>query len=287
MKTDRINTNGGTQAKGGKDTTRTILTAAGAVAVGAGGVIAATELLDNDSADIELTPVVEEPAEEQELLVTAQQETTAAQQQTDDQQEAQQPQQEVVEIQPVDSNTAAQQTEQPTTPQTDNQQVAQADVNNSEEEGHTTDVIDDVDPDLIAEEITATEVDPNDVDMADIIQVDMVDVLYFEDGTEMPYATLHTPDGGEFLMVDVDNDLTFDVITDLEGNPVAAVEANLTMSDVEDMMDESGLELAFNEEQNEMEHSQSEDPEEDIVVTDEEEYLAMENELDTFEDMPA
>jgi len=287
MKTDRINTNGGTQAKGGKDTTRTILTAAGAVAVGAGGVIAATELLDNDSADIELTPVIEEPAEEQELLVTAQQETTAAQQQTDAQQEAQQPQQEVVEIQPVDSNTAAQQTEQPTTPQTDNQQVAQADVNNSEEEGHTTDIIDDVDPDLIAEEITATEVDPNDVDMADIIQVDMVDVLYFEDGTEMPYVTLHTPDGGEFLMVDVDNDLTFDVITDLEGNPVAAVEANLTMSDVEDMMDESGLELAFNEEQNEMEHSQSEDPEEDIVVTDEEEYLAMENELDTFEDMPA
>ena len=69
-------------------------------------------------------------------------------------------------------------------------------------------------------------------------------------------------------MVDVDNDLTFDVITDLEGNPINAVESNLTMSDIEDMYDTSGDYLAFNESQNEKELSLGGNPEDDILVTD-------------------
>ncbi len=140
-------------------------------------------------------------------------------------------------------------------------------------------------PDLIAQEITATEIDPNDVDLADIVTVDDVDTLYFEDGSEMPVAAFHTPDGGEYLMVDVDNDMVFDVVTDLEGNPVTAVEGNMTMSDIEDMMDETGEELALNPEQDDKELAWGEDPEDGIVDTDADgNYLAYNDRATSDED---
>ena len=83
----------------------------------------------------------------------------------------------------------------------------------------------------------------------------------------MQVASIHTQDGGQFLMVDVDNDMTFDVITDLEGNPIVQVDSNLTFSDVEDMMDETGGELAYNAEQDEQELAYGGDPEDGILDT--------------------
>ena len=84
----------------------------------------------------------------------------------------------------------------------------------------------------------------------------------------MQIAMINTPDGGQFMMVDVDNDMAFDVITDLEGNPVAQVEAALTMSDVEEMLDEAGGYMAPTEHDN-VELAQEVNVEEvDVVNTD-------------------
>ena len=289
MDTEKTKFVGGSQKKGGKDTTQVILTAAGAAVAGAGGALGATELLKEKPVE-EVENTVDEAQQAATQQAGAQQAQTAQTQQ-------QQPQQPAVatdEIQPVDSAAqtgATGQTVQADTTgqtvQTDTTgQTAQTDTVQPTDGGQTdvttNDVpagqstgghdnnpaIDDVNPDLIAQEITATEVDPNDVDIPDMVYVDDIDTLFFEDGSEMPVAMVHTPDGGEYLMVDVDNDLTFDVVTDLEGNPVTAVEGNMTLSDLEDMMDDTGDVLAYDPEQDDRELIYGEDPEEGIVDTD-------------------
>ena len=171
------------------------------------------------------------------------------------------------EIQPVNSSGETQAESTHTTgQQSDNGQSAQISPEQQTTEQHP-EVIDDVDPDLIAQELTAVEIDPNDVDVADIIQIDNVSTYYNPDGSEMPIAMVHTQDGAQFMMVDVDNDMTFDVITDLEGNPIVQVDGNLTFSDVEDMMDETGGELAYNPERDDQELANGEDPEDGILDT--------------------
>jgi hypothetical protein len=189
----------------------------------------------------EETEVIAENTEQQEQPTNQQQSNQQTQPQTND------------EIQPIGS-----QTDEPS---------GEVQQNTQQGSQNETGIIDDVDPDLIAQEITAVEIDPNDVDMADIIQIDDIDTLYTPDGSEMQVASIHTQDGGQFLMVDVDNDMTFDVITDLEGNPIVQVDSNLTFSDVEDMMDETGGELAYNAEQDAQELAYGGDPEDGILDT--------------------
>ncbi len=277
MDTQRNKFTNGTQKKGGKDVTRMVLTASGGVAVGAAGATGAAILHQEDE------PIV--PEKEEEQTTTPEQEEAAQDQPAQQTDTPEQTTNTPNEIHPVDNNntsssttttTTDHNTTYPTGSGNNNAQPAENttfnDSNNTSDTNPTIDdidsTIDDVDPTLIAEEITATEIDPNDNDMADMINVDMVDTLYLEDGTEMPTALFHTPDGGEFMMVDIDNDLTFDVITDLEGNPVLAVESNLTMSDIEDMIDDSGNMLAYNEEQNNQELAHGGNPEDDIIITD-------------------
>ncbi len=245
MDTQKNKFSNGTQKKGGKDVTRMVLTASGGVAVGAAGAAGAAALNQSEA--------LVEPEKEEDLSIQAEQAQVVQEQPAQQVVTPSKPPVSSDEIQPIDNSSNIQ-----TEPVNNNQPV----------ENDVDSTIDNVDPTLIAEEITATEIDPNDNDMADMINVDMVDTLYVEDGTEMPVALFHTPDGGEFLMVDLNNDLTFDVVTDLEGNPVLAVESNLTMSDIEDMMDDSGNMLAFNEEQNNIELAQGGNPEDDIIATD-------------------
>ncbi len=257
METNRINTNGASQKKGGKDSTQVILTAAGATILGAGGAVAATQMLDNaPDADYDEEEELEVETPHRQVNNEPDTHTDANQQQAQAAQHTQQqPTANYNEVQPVDNGTTSA-TQTTTTQQGGNHTAA-----------NDNPTLNDVDPDQIAQEITAVEVDPNDVDLADAIQVDSVDTMYFEDGSEMQVASVHTPDGGDYMMVDVDNDLTFDIITDLEGNPVVAVDGNMTLSDVEDMMDDSGNELAYNPEQNERELAYGGDPDEGIVDT--------------------
>lgn len=127
--------------------------------------------------------------------------------------------------------------------------------------------MDDVIPDEVAQELTS-EIDENDIDGSGIFDVSSVETHYDEQGNEMQVAMIQTPDGGQFMMVDIDNDMSFDVITDMEGNPVAQVEAALTMSDVEEMLDEAGGYMAPTEHDN-VELAQEVNVEEvDVVNTD-------------------
>lgn len=107
--------------------------------------------------------------------------------------------------------------------------------------------VDNVLPDDIAQELMS-EVDDNDRDINSVFDVSSIETRYDEMGNEMQVAMIHTPDGGQFMMVDIDNDFTFDAITDMAGNPVGQVEGGLTMSDVEEMLDDSGGYLAPEEE---------------------------------------
>lgn len=285
METKKNIFSNGPEKKGGKDSTRIVLTAAGATVVGAGAAMGINEALkqgDEEKENPEQTN--EQETQQQEAQQTNQQ----ANQQTNQQQTTQQTSQQTSnEPQPTDSSENQNANPEPE----DNNDITDNNNTGGNENGGDVD-LDDVDVDQIAQEITAVEVDPNDVDMADIIQVDDVDTLYFEDGSEMQVASIHTPDGGEYMMVDVDNDMTFDVITDLDGTPIAQVDSNLTYSDVEDMMDETGGELAYVPDRDEQELANGEDPEEGIVDTlagmfdDDEEDLAenREDNLDGNED---
>ena len=256
METKKNIFSNGPEKKGGKDSTRIVLTAAGATVVGAGAAMGINEALKQDDQEKENPEQTNgQEAQHQETQQEAQQANQQASQQQTSQQSSNEPQ-------PVDSSE-----NQATNPEpVDNNDMADNSNAGGNENGGDVN-LDDVDVDQIAQEITAVEVDPNDVDMADIIQVDDVDTLYFEDGSEMQVASIHTPDGGEYMMVDVDNDMTFDVITDLEGNPIAQVDSNLTYSDVEDMMDETGGELAYVPDRDDQELANGEDPEEGIVDT--------------------
>lgn len=258
METERNKFTSGTQKKGGKDVTRMVLTASGGMVVGGAAVAAIHQ---------EEEPVVPVREEEQPIAPAPEQNQNAQDQPTQQAVTPERPSVAADEVQPVDSGSSSSSAESSTTVQ-NNHVNSNSQTTDNSTTNEVDPTIDDVDPTLIAEEITATEIDPNDNDMADMINVDMVDTLYLDDGSELPVAVFHTPDGGQFMMVDVNNDLTFDVVTDLEGNPILAVESNLTMSDIEDMMDDSGNMLAFNEEQNEQELAYGGNPENDIITTD-------------------
>lgn len=258
MDTERLKLGKPAQAKGGKDSTKIVLTAAGAVAAGTAAAVAANEWI-NDAPE-------EQPQTQVATEEDAQQTTTEQTSQQEGQQGAgnnngQPNQQTDTEIQPVDNNQTVEQTSN-ATPQ--NNETGQTHPN---EDDPAYDSVDDVDPDLVALEIIGEEIDPNDVDVADMVIIDNVDTIYMEDGTEVPVAVVHDENNDQYLMVDIDDDMTFDTILDMEGNPIASVDGNLTMSDVLDMFDESGEELAYNAEQIEQELAGSEDPGQDIIDT--------------------
>jgi hypothetical protein len=236
--------------------------------------VAASELLKETPKEESVDPAANTAGGDE---ATNQQQGTQPTQQGQSEQQTPQPPVNEDEIQPVDNGNVGPQQEETQPQETQPQETQQQEHATNDIDPQPDDIdpmLDDVDPYQIAQEITATEIDPNDVDIADLVQVDYLDTMYFEDGSEMPVALFHTPDGEEYLMVDIDNDLTFDLVTDLEFNPLVAVDGNMTLSDIEDMMDETGDVLAYNPEQDELELMHGENPEADIVNT-EDGYLAM------------
>lgn len=84
-------------------------------------------------------------------------------------------------------------------------------------------------------DVIVEEVDPNDNDMADIINVDEIGTVYTTDGQELTAALIHDPDGGQALLVDVDGDNVYDVITTETGEVIAQANGDIDVSDVEHM----------------------------------------------------
>lgn len=242
----------GNNVKGGKNNTRTILTAAGVIALGAaagGAGYAAGTAHVNPAMDDEGKPDTnpEEKIEEQTENQSEQQAESTASQQTPQQTGSNN----ITEPQPTDT--------------TQSQSTVQQSTSNDNVHEPIVGKPDEVDPDLIAQQIVNEQnIDPHDIDSPTIISVDELATLYMEDGSEVFVAAVRTPDGEQYMLADVDGDGYFTDVFDMAGNYIGEAEGNLMASDLEIMVDESGGYLAQNGDE-----LQGDDPTGDITNTDE------------------
>lgn len=253
----------GNNVKGGRNNTRTILTAAGIVAFGAaagGGGYVAGAAYGHPSSDDEEKPEPkpdEKTEEKTEAQDNQQSETTGSQQTA--QQTQPQSDDHITEPQPTDTTQ---------TQTSDNSQTQQADNNqphptNNDVHEPTVDKPEEVNPDLIAQQIIEEQnIDPYDIDSPTIISVDELATLYRADGSEMLVAVVHTPDGAQYLLADVDGDGYFTDVFDMAGNYVGEAEGNLMASDLEIMVYPNGGYVAHNDGE-----PQGDDPTNDIINT--------------------
>lgn len=104
-----------------------------------------------------------------------------------------------------------------------------------------------INPEEIAEALISEEqIDPNDIDMAEVVNFDEIGTVYTVDGESYTAATFHDAAGNQLIMVDVDGDNTFDVVTDMEGNVLANAN-NMTVDDAEIGIAEDNTYLASND----------------------------------------
>jgi hypothetical protein len=78
----------------------------------------------------------------------------------------------------------------------------------------------------------------------------------------MLVAAVHTPDGAQYLLADVDGDGYFTDVFDMTGNFVGEAEGNLMASDLEIMVNPNGGYVAHNDGE-----PQGDDPTNDIINT--------------------
>lgn len=144
-----------------------------------------------------------------------------------------------VEPEPVDVNT-----QQPVVQQEAVVAEPEQTVSNSETVG----------PNAIADAIISEqEIDPNDLDMDDVINFDEIGTVYTVDGESYTAAAFHDAAGNELVLLDVDGDDVFDVVTDMEGNLLADEYGNIisagdmTVDDVELQIADTNTYLAAND----------------------------------------
>lgn len=141
-------------------------------------------------------------------------------------QTATQPQAEQVETPSVEINEPID--PQPVTPESNNVDVNEIEIEIPTEE------IDPVNPDEIAEAIIAEEqVDPTDIDLEEIINFDEIGVIETIEGENLAAAAFHDAAGNNLIMVDLDGDEVFDIITDMDLNPICAAPDGFTVDDAE------------------------------------------------------
>ena len=257
MNTKKIES--GSTPKGGKDNTRVVLTAAGAVAVGAVGGAGAASLLNDDDPEAGKEQETHESqtqnTQEQEAANAAQaQEQQAAQQQAQPQPQPQ------PQAQPQPQPTTGTQptpiaTDQPngntggaatggSTATTGGSTTGGSTTGGSTTGGSTTGgsttggsgTTGDVDAEALAvaqQLVGSDDIDPNDIDGVVAMNFEDTDIIYTEDGSEIPVALVTTPDDGQYMLADVDGDRVYDMVYDMEGNLVAGVEAGLNTNDAQ------------------------------------------------------
>lgn len=262
MDTKKFNANGQGKAKAGRDNTRVILTAAGLAAAAAAGA-GAGHIFSGKDNEVEPEKPTEEvtddkvkPTEENKENETAQenaQENAAGSSATS----SSATQDDISQPQPTTGNgtNSGASTQAGTSTQPQNPSHPQ-------EPSHPTggDT-----PQEVAEQIAhAEEIDKDDIDAPAMVEIDGFTTAYDQDGNEVAAVMTHTPDGTPLLLVDVDGDGVFEGVFDTNGNFVAQAEANLTHSDLEAMMDQTGGFLALNEHDK---TTATEDPTNDIIDT--------------------
>lgn len=114
-----------------------------------------------------------------------------------------------------------------------------------------------VNPDEIAEALIAEDqIDPNDIDMSNVVNFDEIGTVYTIEGDSYTAATFHDAVGNQLVMIDVDGDNTFDIVTDEYGNPLVdqngelLAAGDLTVDDAESAINDDATYLAHNETDN-------------------------------------
>ena len=241
MATTKFNPNGHGNAKAGRDNTKVILTAAG-VAAAAAGAAAAAHVFGGKE---------EEPVENPEE-VTSQQETVA-----ENEEQKQEDAQQTTATSETESTAVGEDIFQPQPTTGNASQANPTPEPASSTEGET--------PQEVAEAIAqAEEIDNNDIDAPAMVEIDRFTSAFDENGNEIAAVEVHSQDGTPFLLADMDNDGVYESMFDTDGNFVTHTEANLTHSDLEAMMDQTGGFLAINEQDH---TSLLEDPTNDIIDT--------------------
>lgn len=222
MDTKKFKTASSDKAKAGKNNANFTLAAGAAVA---GGVAGALLNGGNDDPIVEPEPIVENLEETQE---EQQQETTVSQQHTEENTGDKQEYTDIVEPQPIDNGgTVANQggTTNPVTENTPENPAAD---------------------EVAMAQIHSLEEDEMDIDVVNIVTPDAIDTLYLDDGNEQAVALVHGTDNEQYMLIDLDNDQIYDVVTDMMGNPIVAVEGGLSVSDFEESLNGNGGYLAIN-----------------------------------------
>lgn len=242
MATTKFNPNGHGNAKAGRDNTKVILTAAGVAAAAAGAAAAAHVFGGKEE---------EEPVENPEEVTS--QEESVVENEGQKQEEAQQ----ATAESETESTAVGEDIAQPQPTTGNASQSNPSHEPTSSTEGET--------PQEVAEAIAhAEEIDNNDIDAPAMVEIDKFTSAFDENGNEIAAVEVHSQDGTPFLLADMDNDGVYESMFDTDGNFVTHTEANLTHSDLEAMMDQTGGFLAINEQDH---TSLSEDPTNDIIDT--------------------
>lgn len=153
---------------------------------------------------------------------------------------------------PITENTETNvsETESPDVQVGEQQEVAESTENAQgatieEVQNVTPELPEEVNPDDIALAIVAgEEIDPNDINAADILDFAEVGTVYGADGTEYNGAYATDINGDEIVMVDVDGDNEYDVITDVEGNLLSCGDTGVNTSDAELNLNENANYMA-------------------------------------------
>lgn len=242
MATTKFNPDGHGNAKAGRDNTKVILTAAGVAAAAAGAAAAAHVFGGKEE---------EEPVENPEEVTS--QEESVVENEGQKQEEAQQ----ATAESETESTAVGEDIAQPQPTTGNASQSNPSHEPTSSTEGET--------PQEVAEAIAhAEEIDNNDIDAPAMVEIDKFTSAFDENGNEIAAVEVHSQDGTPFLLADMDNDGVYESMFDTDGNFVTHTEANLTHSDLEAMMDQTGGFLAINEQDH---TSLSEDPTNDIIDT--------------------
>ena len=214
METKKFKINATELGKGGKKLTKlSILSTAGfTFAGGVFGAAAASAMNHHNSKPEEPQKTEEGTIEENQAQIVEPQPSTPSQEQV------------------LDDNI--------TEPQpTDNNQI------HSSNGGDPQSPEEEIDPYDVAQAI-AEEIDPNDIDSENILTPIGYEYAYLEDGRQVFCVIANDPEGNQYALTDIDGDGMFGDIYDMSGNLVAQIDEGLSVSDLLDMMDDSGDYLA-------------------------------------------
>ena len=260
MDTKKFNANGQGKAKAGRNNTRVTLTAAGLAAAAAAGA-GAGHIFSGNGNEVEPEKPTDEVTDDKVKTTEENKENEAAQENAQENSgttaTSSAPQDNISQPQPTTGNGTnsgtSTQPGSPTQPQNPS---------HPQEPTHPTggDT-----PQEVAEQIAhAEEIDKDDIDAPAIVEIDGFTTAYDQAGNEFEAVMAHTPDGVPVMLVDTDGDGVYEGVFDTNGNFVAQADANLTHSDMEAMMDQTGGFLALNEHDK---TNATEDPTNDIIDT--------------------